>query len=72
MEWKAHTGRDCFAGATGAGADVAEDQIFQMDVETDARALRPRIREGEIGCLFDEIQNLVEPRQKWSRCSILP
>src|SRR5258707_346895 len=28
---------------------------------SDARAFRPRIREGEIGCLFDEIQILVEP-----------
>jgi hypothetical protein len=31
---------------------------FHMDVETDG------VRKGEIGCLFDEIQNLVEPIER--------
>jgi hypothetical protein len=32
-----------------------------QEVATEARAPRPRSWEGEIGWLFDEIQNLVEP-----------
>src|ERR1700722_11695714 len=29
-----------------------------------ARALWTRVREGMVGCLFDEIQNLVEPTER--------
>jgi hypothetical protein len=34
------------------------------DVATESKALWTRVREGEIGCLFDEIQNLVEPIER--------
>ena len=35
-----------------------------MDTATESSASSARVREGEIGCVFDEIQNLVEPIER--------
>jgi hypothetical protein len=29
-----------------------------------SKGLRPRIREGEVGCVFEDISNLVEPTER--------
>jgi hypothetical protein len=36
-----------------------------MEVSTDLNAPWRRVRKGEIGCLLDGIQNLVEPIERW-------
>src|SRR5271157_808036 len=38
--------------------------ICHRDVTTNSKALWPRVREGEVGCLFDEIAYLVEPTER--------
>jgi hypothetical protein len=39
----------------------------EAGLRSEAMALRLRVREGEIGCIFDEIQNLVEPIERPQR-----